>query len=328
MNIYALFPLIATITYIPLLGTTISSRPWQSRHKLFLLFLIAAMSWSLTDVFLRSNLFPQLNYFLLQVILVTFAWTAVQLHCFTSSFFARGQGRWLAFAYASLAAIIALVLLRYIPEGVTVSGDKLYLDYGKGVIFLALPLLTLAGRNLYVFYKRLRILDNPVLYNQIISLRLAIYVMIIFGLAAIIPWGRELPISHFGNLINAFILSFATIRHQLVDIRVVLRRGLAWISIGIVGAIFYWLLLSTLHTMLHFELDLTATFIATMVAFVAAAFVYNLRGVLFTTIGKAFQRQSYDYRQQLSDFAGKIHHVFSLSKQGAELLTLVTKAVG
>ncbi len=328
MNIYALFPLIATIAYIPLLVTTISSRPWQRKHKLFTLFLIAAMAWSLTSVFLRSNFFPQLNFFLLQLILITFACMAVQFHCFTSSFFAPGEGRWLPFAYGSLAVIIALVLLGFIPEGVTASGDKLYLDYGRGVIFIAIPILTLVARNVYVFWRRLRILDNPVLYNQIVSLLLGIFVLTIFVAVALLPWGREFPVSHFGNLINAFILSYATIRHQLVDIRFVLRRGLTWISLGIIGASSYWLLLFILHSIFHLELDPTTTFAATIAAVLVAIFVYKLRGFLFVTVGKAFQRQSYDYRQKLSDFASKIHHVFSLGEQGGELLMLVTKAIG
>ena len=327
MNIYALFPLIATIAYIPLLVTTIGTRPWLRKHKLFTLFLIAAMAWSLTSFFLRSNFFPQLNFFLLQLILITFAWMVVQFHCFTSSFFAPGEGRWLPFAYVSLLAIVTMVLLDYIPEGVTASGDKLYLDYGKGVIFLAIPLLALVVRNVYVFRKRLRVLDNAVLYNQIISLLIGIFVLTIFGFVALLPWGREFPISHFGNLLNAFILSYATIRHQLVDIRFVLRRALLWISLGIIGASSYWLLLFILQTILHFELDPTTTSVITIASVLAIIFIYKLRGIFFATIGKAFQGQSYDYRQKLSDFANKIHRVFSLKEQGGELLMLVTKAI-
>jgi len=286
------------------------------------------MMWSLTDVFLRSSFFPEQKLLLLKVLLIILTWMAVQFHCFTSSFFAPGQGRWLPFAYTSLAAVIALVLLGYIGEGVTsANGERLYLDYGKGIIFMAIPLLTLAARNVYVFWKRLRILDNPVLYNQVLSLLLGISVLTIFILAALLPWGREFPISHFGNLINAFILSYATIRHQLVDIRIVLRRGLAWISLGIIGVTSYVLLLVALHTVLRFELNLTTTFVATMVAVLVAIFVYQLRGFLFVTVGKALSGRSYDYRQKLSNFADTIHSVFSLKEQGGELLTLVTKAI-
>ncbi|MFC2051959.1 diguanylate cyclase [Chloroflexota bacterium] len=328
MNVYALLPLIAAIAYIPLLITTVSSRPWQRQHKLFTLFLIAAVLWSLIDILLRSYFFQQHNLILGKLILIMFTWMAVQLHCFTSSFFSPSQGRWLPFAYASLAVVIALAALGYIPEDVVVSGKKLYPVYGKWVVFIAIPLLALFFRNVYVFRKRLRVLGNPVMYNQIISLLISLCVLAIFALATLLPLGREFPIAHFGGIIIAFILSYATIRHQLIDIRIVLRRGLAWVSLGIIGAASYVLLFVILHAMLPFELDLTTTFMATLVAIVVAIFIYKLRGYLFVTIGKVFQGQSYDYRQKLSDFADKIQNVFSLKEQGGELLALVTKAVG
>jgi diguanylate cyclase (GGDEF)-like protein/putative nucleotidyltransferase with HDIG domain len=80
--------------------------------------------------------------------------------------------------------------------------------------------------------------------------------------------------------------------------------------------------------LLRFEINFTATFVATAVAFLVAIFIYNLRGYLFARLGKAFYGRSYDYRQELSNFASRIHNVFSLREQGGELLTLVTKAMG
>ena len=327
MNIYALFPLVAIIVYIPLLVTTIGSRPWQRSHKLFTLFLIAAMMWSLADYLFRSNLFPQHNLLLFKAIIIIFPWMAVQFHCFTSSFFSPGQGRWLPFVYASLAVIIALVVLGYIPQGVVASGDKLYPDYGIGVVFIAIPLLTLVARNTYVFWRRLRILDNPVHRNQIVSMLIGIYVLTIFVLAALLPWGREFPISHFGNLINAFVLSYAVIRHQLVDIRFILRRGLGWIGVGIVGIAVYLLLSLGLKTLLDFPLNPVTLTIEAGVALLAVILAYQLRGFFFEKVGKAFQRQTYDYRQKLLNFVSRVHNVFSLRELGGELLPLVIKAI-
>jgi len=129
MNVYTLFPLIAVIAYVPLLITTLSSRPWQTRHKLFIVFLFAAISWSLTSVFLRSNLFPQYNFFLLKIILVTYTLTAVQFYVFLSSFFAPGEGRWLPLAYASLAVVVILIVLGVAPAGVYADGDTDGDDY-------------------------------------------------------------------------------------------------------------------------------------------------------------------------------------------------------
>ncbi|MFC2047687.1 hypothetical protein ACFLTK_05415, partial [Chloroflexota bacterium] len=251
MNIYALIPLVAVIAYIPLLAVTISSRPWQRRHKYFAIFLVAAIMWSLSDFLWRSDYLQQYNLVLGRLILIMFMWMAVQFHCFISSFFAPGQGRWLPFAYTSLGVVIIIAALGYIPREVVVSESKLYPIYGNWILLIAIPLLTLGVRNIYVFGKRLRVLDNPVLYNQTFSLLLTVLVLIIFSFAALIPWGREYPVTHFSGIINAFILSYATVRHQLVDIKTVLRSGLAWISLGLIGAGSYGLLLVTLHSVLH-----------------------------------------------------------------------------
>ena len=329
MNIYALIPLTATIAYIPLLITTIGSRPWQKRHKLFILFLLSAMVWSITDIFLRSNLFPNYNTLLLKAIVITYTWMTLQFYCFASSFFPQGTGRWLPLVYASLGLVIVLVLLGYAAEGVTViNGDKLHLDYGRGTVFLVIPLLTLAARMTYVFGRMLRILDNPVLRNQIFSLLLGLIVLLISISVAFLPWGREFAVSHFGSIIVAVILSYSVIRHHLLDIRIVLRRGLGWLSLGIIGIVCYGLLFVILNGMLGLEFDPVTIILATALAIIVAIFIYRLRNLLFVTLGKALQGQSYDYRKKLSEFAGRIHNVFSLKEQGGEVLSLVTKAVG
>jgi diguanylate cyclase (GGDEF)-like protein len=327
MNVYALFPLIATIAYIPLIATVAGTRPWQRRHTLFILFLASAIMWSFTDVLFRSSYLTQHRLLLGSVLVCMFSFMAVQFHVFTSSFFTPGHGRWLPFAYLALATTIALAVVGYIPGGVVTTGDHQYPDYGAGMLFMAIPLLILAGRNVYVFRKMLRILDNPVMYSQIFSLMLGIFVLAVFGLSTMLPFVSEYPLSHFGNLINAVILSYAVIRHRLVDIRIVIRQGTAWLTLAAVGLVTYWLLLVVLHSIFNFELNLTASFVATGTGLLVAVFVYRLRGFLFALMSRAFQGPSYEHRQKLSDFISRIHNVFNLKDQGSELLTLITRAI-
>jgi len=327
MNIYVLLPLIATIAYIPLLVMTISSRPWQRRHGLFLLFLVPAMIFGSIDFFLRGNFFPQYNPLLLKLILITYTWVGVQFYCFISFFFAPGQRRWLPIAYATLAATTALVLIGYIPGRLAFDGDRLYLDYGTEIIFATIPLLVLAGRSIYLFWKRLRVLDNPVLYNQIVSLLLSVSVWVIFTLAALIPWGGEFPIGHFGNVIVAFILSYATIRQQLVDIRFVLRRALSWLILVVAGVSIYVLLFFLLHLCFGFEFHFVTLFAGLGVAALVSAIIYSVRGIPQERIDQFFYRKTYDNRQKLLDFVGRIHNVFSLRELSGELLQLIVGAI-
>ena len=234
MNIYAFIPLVATIAYIPLLVTTISAQPWRRQHKLFILFLVAAVVWSQTDYISRSNFFPQYSLLLIKILLIILVWTAVQFHCFTSSFFPADKGRWLPFAYGSLGVDIILVALGYLPREFITIGDSVHPQYGISIVVVVIPLLALLARNMYILVPRLRNQDNPIIYNQTVSLLLTLMVLAVFTLTALLPASREIPIPHLGNIIIAIILSYAVVGHQLVDIRSVLRRGLIWVSIGIV----------------------------------------------------------------------------------------------
>jgi len=328
MNIYALFPLIAIVAYIPLLVITVGSRPWQRQHRLFALFLVAAITWSLVDYVLRSNFLPEYNVYLLQALLVALMWMSIQLHCFTSSFFPPRTGRWLPFAWASFGVVFVLAGLGYIGQGVTpVAGNKLYPDYGSWIIVMAIPMVTLAARNIYVFSKRLKTIDNPMLYNQIVSLIISICVLAIFIMAALLPWGREYPISHFGNILIAFILSYSTIRHRLIDIRLVLRRVLNWGTLIIAGIGTYILFFFLVH--LWFDFELRPVMLATGLAGAAVVvlLIYLTRGVFQQKIDQVFYWKTYNYRQKLSEFADRIQDVFNLKELGGEMLPLVIRAI-
>lgn len=252
----------------------------------------------------------------------------VQFHLFTSSFFPTSRGRWLPFAYISLGIVVILVGLGQVVDNVIAVGDKLYVHYNFGLILIALFLLTLAIRNLYVLNKKIKTVDNPVTYNQTYTLILCIIVLAVFMSGAVLPWGKEYSIPHIGNLINAFILTYAVIRHKLVDIRIVLRQGTAWLSLGILSVVTYWLILIVSHRLFNFDISIPASIAATIISLFVAILVYKLRGVFFTMMSRAFHGSTYNHRQKLSSFTDTIHTMFSLKEQGDELLILLTKAIG
>ncbi len=326
MNIYSFIPLVATVAYVPLLVTTIGARPWRRQHKLFLLFLVAATVWSLTDFVVRSNFLPQYNFWL-TVIVMLFVWAAVQFHTFTSSFFPPERGRWLPFAWGSLLVIVILLGLGFFTENIQNVNGVLHPQYTKTIGLIAIPLLILLARNVYVLAPRLKNKDNPAVYNQTLSLIIGLAVLAVFTGTSLLPWGRQVPLSHLGNMIIAFILSYAVMGHQLVDIRFILRRGFVWLCIGMIGLACYWAMLIGAHALLRVELTSGILFASSVAAIVTVIIVYRLRDLITRVMGQAFQGESYYYREKLIDFSNKIHNVFSLNKQGAELLSLITHSV-
>lgn len=327
MNAYAIAPLIAVITYIPLLITTAVSRPWQKRYTLFVLFIIAAIFWSMIDVFLRADYYPQYRFLLFQLTIGSFFLMAIQLHLFTSSFFPKGVGRWLPFAYGSFIVIIVCIVFGWLPQSVTGGGGTTTVSYGKGIVIVAVPLLVIVARNLFVFIRMLKTLNNPVLYNQVMTLVISIGVLTVFTLAGFLPWGEVFPIPHYGSLINAFILSYGVIRHKLVDIQLVIRRSTAWIILGVTSMTIYALLLFAAQKIFNFELDLYTIITATVLTLMFVGVTFFLRGRIYNILTRAFQGSSYRVQQKLNEFTDGIHNVFSLQEQGGELLTSLAGAL-
>ena len=101
-----------------------------------------------------------------------------------------------------------------------------------------------------------------------------------------------------------------------------------WVSIGIVGIACYLGLLMAIHAVLDIQLTLGTMLASTLSSILAVLLIYRLRDTFSRVMGKAFQGDSYYYRQKLIEFANNIHNVFSLKEQGGELLNLVMRAVG
>ncbi len=327
MNAYAIAPLVAVIAYIPLLITTAASRPWQKRYTYFALFIVAAIIWSMIDVFLRADFYPENRFLFFQLTIASFFLMAVQFHVFTSSFFPKGVGRWLPFAYASFAAVVACIVLGWLPESVTEVGGTTAVSYGKGIIIVVVPLLVIVARNLFVFVRMLKNQNNPILYNQINTLILSIGVLTVFTLAGFLPMGDVFPIPHYGSLINAFVLTYAVIRHKLVDIRLVIRRSTAWIIMGVGSMTIYALLFFAVQKIFNFPMDIYTIITATTITLLFVGITFFLRGRIFNILTRAFQGSSYRLQKKLSEFTDSIHNVFNLQDQGGELLSLLANAL-
>ena len=117
MNTQTLIPLVATIAYIPLFVILLANRPWQRQQKFFLSFLIAALLWSISDIFARSDLFLQDKLFLSQIVIFSGLWMMVQYHYFLRSFYETRRVR-IPLVYGVLAVFIVLAARGYIPHRV------------------------------------------------------------------------------------------------------------------------------------------------------------------------------------------------------------------
>jgi diguanylate cyclase (GGDEF)-like protein/putative nucleotidyltransferase with HDIG domain len=328
MNAHSLIPLIATIAYIPLFVILLSNQPWQRRHRLFLLFLIPAILWSLSDIFFRSDFLIPYKLLLVRVVICISIWMLIQLHYFVCSFYQSERIK-IPLAYLLPIATVALAALGYIPQSVEVTASSINVDYGPWIIVIFLLFLFIVGvKDIYSLIQKYRLSSNPEERNQIVYLLVAIGVLTVSISGTITPRGGEFPVSHIGNLIIACIFSYAIISHRLVDIRVVFRQALIYVVLygGSVGMVVLFFGLA--YRFVGFELNFASLAVTIGLGIPAILFfVHKVRDLWQKKVEEAFIGARYSYRRQLSQFITEIHDVPTLEQLGSEFISLLAQSL-
>ena len=328
MSVYVLIPLIAAIAYIPLFVILLSNRPWQRSHRLFLLFLIPAMLWSLTGFFHRSDLGIQNKELEVKIIICVIFWMLVQLHYFVSSFYQSERIK-IPWAYIFPIATIVLAALGYIPQNVEITASGINVDYGPWLVVIGLLFLSIVGvKDIYSLIQKYRLSSNPTERNQIVYLFTAIAILTVFLFSSFDRRADQYAVPHIGNLIVACISSYAIIAHRLVDIRVVFRRTLVYVVLygGSVGIVL--LLFKLAQRFVGFEPNFASLALAIGLGIPAILFfVYKVRDLWQKKVEEAFIGERASYRRQLSQFITRIHSVPTLEQLGSGFISLLAQSV-
>jgi len=334
MSAQALIPLVATIAYVPLFVILLSNRPWQPKQKLFFLFLIPAVLWSLSSFLFRSDLWLQdkpleVKTLEVKIVVCLSIWMLVQLRYFGASFY-RSERIRLPLTYVFLVATIVLAALGYIPRGIerTPTGT-IIVDYGPSIIVIALLFLFTVGvKDMRSLMRKYRLSDNPAERNQIIYIFAAIIVLIASFFGVMGPRGAEYPVSHMGNFVTACVLTYAVVAYRLLDVRVVFRR--AFINVVLYGTGLGIVLL--LSWLAHGQGRIQPSF-ASLALTIALGIPFIL--LLALTVGahwrtrmeEAFVGIRHSYRKQLSQFINKIHDVSTMEQFASDFVPLAAQSV-
>ena len=134
------------------------------------------------------------------------------------------------------------------------------------------------------------------------------------------------PIDQLGNLVNATIISYAILKYRLLDIKLVLRRGLAYTVLSIVLTASYLLALYFIQR--TWDLTLQASVVpAGLLALVMALVFIPLRDIAQDRVDRIFYRDTYNYRKMLLEFSRQAASTFSLDELSREMLRLIVTAL-
>jgi diguanylate cyclase (GGDEF)-like protein/putative nucleotidyltransferase with HDIG domain len=327
MNSYSVIQLLTLIIYSTLLVAILRDSRTKIR-QIFSVYVILAMCWSLSNLMLSLDVlgFPRLwaSLMIISAICVIIAY-----YHFVRVFVGQTADLAIKAGYAIVALIlIPLTVLGYIPQRVSVINGAINVQYG---VFLYL--MTAIGTvffllSIYVLAQKYRSLTDALGRNRIAYLLGGLGILMAFSIRNSIPPLATYPIEQIGHLGNALVISYTIMRYKLLDMKLLIRKGIVYSLISIFVTAAFLLMLYGVHYFLQ-GWNTSANLAAIFGMALFMAWLFNpLRMAIQRVVDRMFYGESYDYRRMVLSFAQRMSSVLDLGELAEAMLRPLTKAVG
>ena len=328
MNPYALIPLLSIVVYAVLIFLTMNHAGSRKERRAFTLYLTAAGIYSAISLPLLLDYSFLKPYTLIgsRVLILSIIWEVVTYYYFVRMFVQKPAGLGIHIGNGFFLLIAVLAAMGLVPRDAYSEGGKLYLDHGPGVYLMAAFTVGMVSASFYFLVQHLKQASSSVARTRITYLLIGLTVVSIATTVNVIGDIGKYPTGNLGNLANALIISYAILKYRLLDIRVVLRRGIAYSTISIVLTATYLMALYFIYSLSQLTLQ-TSIVPAAILALIMALVFIPLRNFTQDRVDRIFYRHTYAYRTTLLDFSRRAASIIGLDKLSREMVHVITTAL-
>jgi len=326
VNIYALIPFISVIAYIVLIGF-VATRPLARVHKVFILYLTVSAMWSLSSFTLHANFFPTQTLLSNRVLLMLGGAVPIIYYHFTRAFFNKSAGRGVYLGYAGAIGFAIFISQGGMLQSSHVVDGILYHELDATFYLFSLFGAVFFGMAIFYLIRGIRSATYPQERNRSGYLLAAASIWALFMLTNYSPALANYSVDHIGSIANALIIGYAILKFHLLDIRFVMRRGLAYLLVIIcLGGIYASTILLG-HALLPDQPLYNVLLFASGLTILLALLARPLRYAIQERVDRFFYRGTYHYRQTLLNFSGKMGSIINLNELADEMLPTISKAL-
>lgn len=326
MTVYALIPLISCVAYLVLIAVTLRYARKGVRH-IFVLYLSAAMLWSFFSFQAHWNRFPEHLLLWHKLIIIFMMSVTVTYYHFASAFTNSVSVTKLWLGYGLLILLAAFTLGGGIADpDVSVSDGLMEYDLGIVEYFLAMFGTSFMVMVIFLLVQYHRHSTDIQARNRAAYLLAGVAIVLALALTNLAPSLSKYPIDHIGNLANALLITYVMVRYQLLDIKLVIRKGLAYSGLTIGLTTVYLLILFSIYGLFHTWTGSTLAAAGGLALLFATVF-QPLRSVCQQWVDRLFYGGTYDYRQTLLTFSQRMSNVLNLDELAENMLYPITKAL-
>ncbi len=306
-----LIPLLSLVSYSALLLIVIFSKPQLPSKRIFREYLLAMAIWSLAAFIVLSESGDILFWF--KVMTAAAVGAMLGMFHFIQNMLPK-RVSWDKWAYCyGIGAMLVILLTDWVVSSAEMVNGVLTYSFASAMPLTAGPGYILTIFNLIKLFQGHREARDPNQRNRYLYLIIGLIVIPLGSVTNFTPLGRY-PIDVAANLITALLISYAILRHQLLDIRLVIRKSLLYTIPTILIGTGYFLIISLALNILHASTGLQILSLSIIVAVLTALIAEPFRMMAQTWIDKLFFRERYDSSQMLQRVSQTASSVIDLDQ--------------
>jgi len=327
MNIYSIIQFFSLLIYIVLIAIVLLHDKTRLQ-KILLVYLGASTIWSLSSFLTHAEFAGEQSYLWIKVLPFSAVWVFLAYAHFIMVYVRRSTIVMLGIGYTLLAAIAVSIGLGYIPQGVIVLGEYNLFPVYRGWLFVfsiyGFFLITVAT---VVLLKSYRASHDHEQRNRILYLLIGIGIMVVFGIAYTALPMPKYPIDHIGHMGNAIVMTLVILKYKLLDVKLILKRGLVHSAVTACITAAFLIMLTTLYQIIH-EWTTSLHLGAIVVVALLVSLAFNpLRATAERLVNRLFYGKRYDYRKVVLQFAQSMSNVLDLNELVNAMLHPIAQAV-
>ena len=317
LTLKTIIPLAAIFLYLLLLIVVVASRPQNDLRKRFRFYLLAMVIWSVAAFITLIDIGKSVFWFRLMT--SSALASMIALFYFTQAAVAKKiRIAPFVFYYGIAAILINQFTDSVMPYAEIINGELVY-EFSPYIGFVAGPAYLVMLFSVFQLLSNTRTTRDETQYSRYSLFAVAIIIILIGGSLNFTELGKY-PIDILANIIAALIITYAILRHQLLDIKVVIRKSLLYAIPTIFVGVIYFLFISLALQIFSSNARENLFFLSLIVSIFAALLVQPFRDYMQKSIDRFFFRERYNTIQMLQRVSRAASSVINLDELTSMIL--------
>ena len=323
MVIAVLLSAIGLSSYIILGAITVRHNVRAQTNRAFLLYLAAMVFWQLTALMVSISKDSSEALLFYRLMTAGLGGQFIFFLFFTLVFLGKGRQK----IFFNIGWVVFAILLfswgtNWVIADVNLSETTgLFVpEFGKLVPLVGIIAFTYLGYGIYCLIRGYKLTKSILHRNRLFYLILGAICIGVGSMSNLLISLKHYPIDVAANVIGALLFTYAILRYQLLDISVVIRKGLLYSVPTIMIGTIYFLLITLAIQIFHAYSGTQFFLLSFIVAIVTAIFAQPMRDKAQSWIDRIFFRDKYDSGIMLQRLSSASASILDLDQLGNLIL--------